>query len=201
LADSSEAVKALARLENFCQRASCWQNILMACIEAERLTRTFPTQIKKAKETLVRINGLREASAALRRFINENKRKNWAVLCGNGAAIERGLDLLDNGIGTEKCVAEEAFAQFGATRKKKIGNAPRNAAIWALSEAVKLHTGKPHYREVATLASVICKTTIDENIVKHAARKRKQPFDAMEKSALRGCSTCKIFGRIRTKIN
>jgi hypothetical protein len=181
LADSSVAIEALARLENRCQRASCWQNILMACINAERLTRTFQKQIKEANETLVRVERLRKASAALRRFLSDNKNKNWAVLCGNGAAIERGLDLLDNGIGTEKGVAEEAFAQFGATRKTKIESAPRSAAIWALSEAVKLHTGKLHYPEVASLASVICATTIDENIVKHAVRNRKQSFDAMEK--------------------
>lgn len=181
LADDDDAVKAFVRLENCCRHASCWKNIAEARIVTGQLTRTFPTQINKANEALVRVERLLKASAVLRKFINENKKKNWAVLSGNGPAIERGLDLLDYGIGIEKCVAEEAFAQFGATRKTKIENAPRNAAIWALGEAVKLCTGEPHYREVASLASEICKTTIDENIVKHAVRKRRPPFDAMQK--------------------
>jgi hypothetical protein len=157
LPDSKAAIEALARLENWCERkgrGSCWPNILIACINVEKQARTFPENIKEAKETLVRVKQrciqLRKALAELRKLLCENRNQNWAVLWGNGAAIEHGPDLLDYGIDTEKRVAEEAFAQFGATRKKEIESAPRNAAIWPLAEAVKLYTGKPHYREVAS---------------------------------------------------
>jgi hypothetical protein len=138
LTDSPDATKALERLEKWCELkecASCWREIVTACIHAERLTRAFPKHIKEANETLHCLKQLYEG----------------------------------------------AFAQFGATRKTKIETAPRNAAIWAVAEAVKLCTGKPHYREVADLASVILKTEIDENIVKHAIEGRTKKFKAMQK--------------------
>jgi hypothetical protein len=195
------AVQTLAQLENWCERkgrASCWRNIVLACVDAERQAREFPKHIEEANEVLDRLEQPREALAVLRRFLCKNKNKNWAVLWGNSAAIERGLDLLDYGIGTEERVAKEAFAQFGATRKTKIKVAPRGAAIWALVEAVKHYTGKPHYGEVASLASVIFRTTIDENIVKHGVRERAPRFDAMQKKrAERLLDLTTDFGRIR----
>jgi hypothetical protein len=188
LANSNHAVRTLAQLENWCERkgrASCWREIVLACVIAEQQARTFPENIKKAKEALVRgaryREQLRRALAELRKFLCENSNQNWAVLWDNAATIARGLDLLDYGIETEKCVAEEAFAQFGATRKTTLETAPRNAAIWALAEAMKLYTGKPHRGEVASLASVIFGTTIDENIVKHAVGERRLQFEEMQK--------------------
>ena len=118
-----EGAKEIVRLEKWCERkgrASCWRDIVLACIDAERQAREFHKHIEQANKTPERLEKARKALAALRGFFSENKTKSWAVLWDNGAAIERGLDLLDYGIDTERCVAKESFAQFGATRKKKI---------------------------------------------------------------------------------
>jgi hypothetical protein len=204
LGDSDGAVKTLAQLENWCERkkrGSCWRDIVMACIDAERLAREFDNHIEEANMTPKRLGEPRKALAVLRGFLSENKNKSWAVLWGNGAAIERGRDLLDYGIDTEKRVAEETFAQIGATRKTKDKSAPRNAAIWVLAERVKLWTGKRHKSEVATLASEIFEETIDENIVKHAVPDRRSRFNAMQKRRAERLLDSKLtgadFGRIR----
>lgn len=55
LANDPRGTGALARLENWCQRKrrpSCWCDILLACIDAERLARTFPKHIKEALRPL-----------------------------------------------------------------------------------------------------------------------------------------------------
>jgi hypothetical protein len=197
LADSDHAVKTLAQLENWCERknrGSCWRDIVMACIDAERLAREFHNHIEEANKTPKSLQEPRKALAVLRGFLSENKNKSWAVLWGNDAAIEHGLDLLDYGIATEKRVAEETFAQFGATRKTKIKAAPRDAAIWALAEAVKCYTGKLHYGKVASLASGIFETTIDENIVKHAVRRRRPRFATMQEKRTERLLDSKLTG-------
>jgi hypothetical protein len=208
LADSHDAVKTLAQLENWCERkkrGSCWRDIVMACIDADRLAREFDNHIEEANNTPKRLEKPCKALAVLRGFLSENKNKNWAVLWGNGATIERGLDLLDYGIDTEKRVAEETFAQIGATRKTKDKGAPRNAAIWVLAERVKLWTGKRHNSEVANLASEIFEETIDENFVKHAVRERGPRFDAMQKKRVERLLDSKLTGfdfeRIRRSRN
>jgi hypothetical protein len=205
--DDYGAAGALARLENWCERkrrASCWRDILLACIAAERLEHTFPKYIEEAHKNLERCKQLREHLVDFRKFLRENQNKSWAVLWGNRATIELGLDLLEYGIDTQKCVAEEAFAQVGASRKWNIESASRNAAIWTLSEAVKLYTGKPHQPEVANLASAILRTEISENIVKHAVRKRGPRFNAMAKRRAERLLDSRMVGsdfeRIRRKL-
>jgi hypothetical protein len=180
---ANDAAGVLARLENWCERkgrASCWRGILLECINAERLTRTFPKHIEEANKTLDRCKRLREPLAECRKFLRENESQNWA-LWDNRATIEHGLDLLEYGIDTQMHVTRESFAQVGATRKLHIESAPINAAMWVLSAAVKRYTGKPHNREVADLASAIFNTTIDEGSVRHAVSNRGRRFKAMEK--------------------
>jgi hypothetical protein len=196
LADS-DGVKALAELEHQCERrgrASCWQSVVMAYAEADQLRHQFSKHIDKANETLRSTKPRRDALNLLRIFLNENKNKNWAVLWGNIAAIERGLALLDYGIGSEESAAAETFTQIGATRKKNIKAAPMDAAIWVLAGAVKRDTGKAYYGEVATLASQLFQQTIDENIVKHAVHSRNRRFDAMQKKRVERLLDSRLAG-------
>ena len=196
-ANDDDAIKSLAELEKWCERkkrGSCWVAIVMACINAERLAREFARYLEQANKTLKRLGQPRKALDVLRGFLSDNRNKDWAMPWGNGAAMEHGLNLLDYGISTEESVAKEAFAQFGATRKMKIKTAPRDSAIWALADAVKLHTGKAHRREVATLASVILEMTIDESMVAHAVSERGPRFDTMQKKRAKRLFDSRLTG-------
>jgi hypothetical protein len=179
LADSREAAEICERLE--LQEAS----FLTLCITTKHLARTFWEHVDREREMSAKLERLEKAVAVLRLFVADETKPPpssdiftpWMGFRGRDAvpAISRGLDLVAKLIEGRRGIASIAPSRRGETRDKHHREAPNNAAIWCLADAVRRATGKPHRREVVELVQVILGITVTENRVRHAVSAREKP--------------------------
>jgi len=200
LADSRDASKAFARLKLTHTRPEVC--LLSACIEADKVARTFHQRITKQKDVLGRAKRWQEALGVLRKFVAEVAASEamceevagfdlWSLSIfeppAKRAELVNALDLIAASIDWRRGIAEANIAHLGATRDAHIREAAENAAIWVLAAGVYDATrkaplpGRPHLSEVADFADVILRTKlpIDTNRVRHVLRKRRRLYVEM----------------------
>jgi hypothetical protein len=195
LFNSSNAAKAFRQLKPqdryLCRGPAV---ILLTCIEADHLARTFPHRIKTAEKMLAQIPRLVEAVGTLRKFVGqvfaESKKDGTFDLLtapilepsANIATMKTALDLIADRIDAEWRVAKEDMLRLGATQKRGAGNkallrtARENAAIGWLAEGVRRVTGKMHLEAVRGIAQVLLQTELSGDRVRHAARSRDREW-------------------------
>jgi len=162
--------------------------ILLACIEADELARTFPDRIdlehcmlgKNGKKG--RLDKLEKAVADLRGFLGEINAKPGDRLSASMhysaqdmAAVSHGLNLLGDAIALRRRTAFETLARMGVTRKSR-HKAGETAAIGWIAEAVQRWCKRPHIIAAALLAEVTlgCEVTTDR--LREAGRTRRREW-------------------------
>jgi hypothetical protein len=185
LADSDDAAKAFMELQ-LCERDET--RILQTFIQADQLARTFPQRIKRAEETLTRMECLDEAVDTLCKFLGEliaesKEPPTFDLLTApilepavNIAQMKHGLYLLADLIDAGRRVAKEDLLRLGATRKKGQAANAQNAAIDWLGKRVRHVSGKAHLAAVTELAQAILQTELSEDRVSHAMRSRDREW-------------------------
>jgi hypothetical protein len=146
--------------------------LLMACVEADLLMRTFNERVARERKTPERLNRLKQGIADLRQFLTEFSRPTdpleaWAVL--SDAEIlkyQAALDEMELIVETRRFIAPQTVLRFGATRKSSKTNkqAAETAAIAWIADAVKHVAGRPLTLHAAILAEAalgVCDITID----------------------------------------
>lgn len=195
LAGSRDAGKAFEGLKLKDQQTAA--RILMVCIEAEELARTFSSRLTKAKtETkyvLARLKRLDKAAAELRAFVTEKTiplpsgtfvLSSLFFFPGGNNVVEQvtiGLDSFAQVIEFIRRFHNETPERLGATRKTKLEGAPIGAAIWWLADRVNATLGKPHREEVAKLAKATLRTDVDIDRVDRVVRVRRRRRRSVEK--------------------
>jgi hypothetical protein len=177
LAKNSDVVKAFERLtRSRCDYEYVYLSISRACVEAEQLTRTFPQQLREARQTILQMERLDEAVAELRRFVDEPPKQRHERF----SAMSHGLDLIADRIEAKRWGAKDALAWIGATRKTQIKEAAELSAIWLLANQVHRATGRAYVAEVADLAGAILRSSVSLERVRHVMRsRRRRQFDEM----------------------
>ena len=180
---SEEAIRAFSKFGAAADR------VLMDCIKADVLARTFNERIRierRLTESGGGLDKLESAVSTLRAFIKENVKEFDAKPDDPlGAPIyyhpddvrtmQRGLYLVSNAIEGRRRAAAETPLRLGATRKASDGGkAARTAAIGWLAKSVRRICGRPHHDAVAALAEIFLEpgdVSIDR------VRKAEQTFD------------------------
>jgi hypothetical protein len=197
--DVVQAIEQQLKPKEHGQAVDAEAAIIRACVMAEHLARIFPERVKKALKMLERGEQHRRAVAALRVWLDEifsEQSKLPDPLWVRGLetrddmeAMGLGLALFERRIEVEKHVAEVNLYQLRATQKHHLRATRKNqarrkpvrkmeaparqvAAVKLLADEVKRVTGKPHYAEIADLASVILRTEVSLDQVRAAQRLR-----------------------------
>ena len=184
LGADNRAIEAFATFEISPKAA---ESIVLACIEAESLARTFEATMKAENEMLGsggkigRLDRLDKAVRDLRQFFDELTRKPPDRLAATVShsdedvgAAKQGLYLLENAISARRQVAQETVLRLGGTRKKKDrGKAGATAAIGWIAEGVERRCGRPYLNATADLAAVVLRCEVSLDRVR-AARKTRQ---------------------------
>jgi hypothetical protein len=162
--------------------------IVLACIEADRLSRSFAGLLKLEKQMLGdrkkpgRLDRLGRSVRDLRNFLGEVGRGPGGPLSAtirysdqDMAAATHGLNIVSDAISTRRRVAEETILRLGGTRKSK-GKAGETAAIGWLAEGVQRCCDRPHYRATADLAEVILGCVVSLDRLRAAAQTRAREW-------------------------
>jgi hypothetical protein len=200
LASSNEAAEAFERLKLKDGRE---REFVSLCILVAQLARRFPGLISKMRAQLKRLKRLDKAITDLRSFVSEQElsrsdllipRLNPLPMWGfplDGfdavprldlvtpddfaavAAMTSGLELIAEAIRKQRHVIETVLAEYGATRKKRMKNAPTTAAIRRLKEGVRRFTGKLHGSALREFVPVIFGCEVPDDVVTYALRPLK----------------------------
>jgi hypothetical protein len=90
------------------------------------------------------------------------------------AAMTSGLELISEAIREQRHVIETVLAEYGATRKKHMKDAPTTAAIRHLKDGVRRFTGKPHGSALREFVPVIFGCEVPDDVVTYALRPLKK---------------------------
>lgn len=163
--------------------------ILTTCLGAEQLVRTFTLRMASATATLARIDRVEKALLALRKFVDWISSKEGNTFSAsdllsakilepsaNISAMRRGLILIGDHAAARRRVATEDRGRLGATRNKHMKQAAQLAAIVWLADGVLRVTGRPRYRAVASLASVILGREVSLDHVRNSVRERDREW-------------------------
>jgi hypothetical protein len=212
LLGSADAVKAFKLLtRNRSEYEYVCLSILTACVEAEKLARTFPEELRKAKEMISRMEQRNKAVVELREFVVETTKQEASVADDPSllseikrekvAAMAHGLDLIADRIEAKACRAKEAMAWLGVTRKAQSKEAAQLSAIWSLANQVLRTTGKPHEAAVADLARVILGSEVSLERVHHVLRSRrsKQFKEMVAAQTRRAAVTNEVIAEVKRR--
>ncbi len=164
--------------------------ILLACLEAHELRRTFAATLKRSQRLLSKRNKkqnelerLRASVKQLAKFVEQevaNAPSGWLPARTNTTpaqvtVMRTGLTMINDEVRFLARIAEESPGRIGATRKSK-GQAATKAAIGWLAEGVKRVTGAANEEVVAELVDVVLgiESTVDQ--VHEARRVRKREW-------------------------
>ena len=196
LANSNEAAEAFGRLKLKDGRE---RDFVALCILTAEFARTFPKRISSEQEISAQLERHDEAVSDLRKFIGGQMTRfsdflvpqvlvvegqtdllpSWGLrrtidLPEEFGAMMHGLDLIAETIKKRRHIGEDVMAEWRVTRKKRHENAGVIAAIRHLRKEVCRLTGKPHKRELTTLAPVILgKVNLSKDSVTYALRKER----------------------------
>jgi hypothetical protein len=193
LANSSEAAQAFEELK---LRDGCERNFLMLCILARELALAFPERVSTEQRMPATLRRLDDAISKLRLFVTDqmtrlsdclvpqtNLLPSWGLrrtidLPDGFGAVTRmmhGLDLIAEVIEKRRRLGVHIMAAWRATRKKQHKNAATIAAIRLLADGTRRITGKPHIKQLRTLAPVILdEVNLSDESVSYALRARKK---------------------------
>lgn len=164
--------------------------ILLVCLEAYELCRTFDATLKKSQRLLGKRNKkqnelerLRASLKQLTKFVEQelaNVPDAWLPARTNStpaqvAFMRTGLTLIDDEVRFLTRIAEESPGRIGATRKSR-GQAATKAAIGWLTEGVKRVTGAANEEIIAELSEVVLETEVTVDQVHEAGRVRKREW-------------------------
>ena len=192
LTHSDDAVKAFERLKLKDGRE---RDFIGLCILTAGLAHRFSRLVLEMPARLKRLERLGKAITDLRLFVEQLASRSdllvpmldplpmWGPLLDPATpddfaavtAMMSGLELIAEAITKQRRIDETVLAKYGATRKKHHENAGNIVAIGYLAEGTRTLTGKPHKRELTTLAPVILgKINLSEDSVTYALRPQKE---------------------------
>jgi hypothetical protein len=196
LASSDEAAEAFGRLKLKDGRE---RKFLTTCILAAELARKFPKRISSEQEMPAQLRQLDKAVGDLRLFVGNQMTRfsdflvpqipqtdlpdllpSWGLcrtidLPEEFGAMMHGLNLIAEVIKKRQRIGEVVMAEWRVTRKKHHEDAGNIAAIGYLKDETRALTGKPHKRELTTLAPVILgKVNLSKDSVTYALRAPKR---------------------------
>jgi hypothetical protein len=129
--------------------------ILITCVEAEQLYRTFPKRIRDEQAKLAQLEKLNGHIKALQCFLNEetqplapDDRLSARVVLGDGDinSAKQGLYVIEELIRYRRRVAQETLPRLGVTQKTKVnGRAAVSAALHWLVQGMQNITGEPRH--------------------------------------------------------
>ncbi len=153
--------------------------IIVACIEADELLRTFRNQLNTETEMRKRLAALDSAAADLLSFVEETQRPRSDRLSAliqddpqTIADMIRGISLVRGLIGSRNRLTIETPLRLGATRKTK-DEAAAIAAIGWLAEGVRRICGQPHTEATADLCQALLGYEVSLDRVREAERTRR----------------------------
>jgi hypothetical protein len=162
--------------------------IIVACIEAELMARTFQSRLDVEKRMLGnggkpgKLDELERSVVALRAFLDEINRERVDPLSAvnryspdDVGAVKQGLYVLTNAISARRQVAKETLLRLGSTRKSK-GKAGETAAIGWIGEAVEKVCGQPRHGLAATIAEVTLDCAVSVDRLRGAVQTRRRPW-------------------------
>jgi hypothetical protein len=155
------------------------ESILIGCIEADLLARTFNDRLADASAMLRLSEGCDDALRKLRDLVSKTLSGPFDRLTARVVlepedceAIARSLDLLARVVAAQRRIARETVTRLGATQKTK-GDAAVTAAIGWIAEAVRRNCRRPHDRAAADLAAVVLCCEVSTDRLREARRTRE----------------------------
>jgi hypothetical protein len=184
LAASNDAARAFETIliDNFASA----NRLLLACIEAELLARTFKRN--KTSRAMIAQGGLfdrlDEAVRELRKFLEDTRRRPSDQLAARISYHHEDITKIDDAlrgvadmIDVRRRIEKETMLRLGATRKiEDGGKAGETAAIGWLAVSVRRMSQRAHHRSVADLAVVVldCGDVTIERVSKAEQTQQRQ---------------------------
>lgn len=181
LVDNIEAAKRFAMVED----DSDIKRLLLVCVEADCLARTFRHRVEEARNTPRKSERYDRAISDIERLLKETQRpirdRLAAYVLPDNDRIHMELQALasiQDRVRTQRFIAAQTLLRLGATRKCRSKIAAETAAIGWIADGVKRITKKTNARLCADLAELVLGCDVSLDRVHNAAETHERDWRA-----------------------